>query len=417
MIFRARIVLPITAPPVEDGAVLISGDRIQWVGAWKDLAPHASVPVEDLGEVILLPGLVNAHCHLEYTHLAGVLTPPKSFPDWIKSILTAKSAWGFSDYALSWIDGARQLLQSGTTTVADIASIPELLDVVRPSTPLRVHSFLEMTGIRSRRPAEEIVSEAAHLLSELPGNPETVGLSPHALYSTMPELLEVTARVAAEKRWKISMHVAESISEFEMFMYARGPMFDWLAPQRARRDCGTGSPVRICERHGILSPSFIAAHVNYLWQDDAHRLASHGAHVAHCPQSHAYFRHHRFPRVELQAAGVNVCLGTDSLASTRISSAHRPRLSLFDEMTALSHSDSVITPREILELSTRNGARALGWAGLIGGLAVNSLADFITLPYLGPLSDAEARAASHTGNVQATWLGGDCVWRNPDRTR
>ena len=405
-----------TAPPIEDGAVLISGDRIQWVGAWKDLAPHASGAVEDLGEVILLPGLVNSHCHLEYTHLAGVLAPPKSFPDWIKSILTAKSAWDFADYALSWLDGARQLLQSGTTSVADIVSVPELLDVVRPSTPLRVHSFLEMTGIRSRRPAEEIVEEAIHWLSELPGHPETVGLSPHALYSTTPELLEVTAQVATQKKWRISMHVAESIAEFEMFMYARGPMYDWLVPQRARQDCGTGSPVRICENHGILSPHFIAAHVNYLWQDDAHRLASHGAHVVHCPQSHAYFRHHRFPRVELQEAGVNVCLGTDSLASTRVSSFHRPRLSLFDEMTALSQSDSRISPREILALATTHGARALGRPDLIGGLGGNSLADFITLSYQGPLSDAEARVASHSGNVLGTWVGGTCVWRNPDWT-
>ena len=78
MILRAKIILPVTAPPIEDGAVFIAGNKIQSVAPWKELRPHLRGKVRDLGEVILLPGLVNAHCHLDYTDLAGEISPAMS---------------------------------------------------------------------------------------------------------------------------------------------------------------------------------------------------------------------------------------------------------------------------------------------------------------------------------------------------
>lgn len=403
-----------TAPPLEDGAVFVSGGRIIAVGAWKDLAGHVTGKVIDVGDSILLPGLINAHCHLEYTHLVGVLPPPRTFPEWIKSILTAKSDWCFSDYFASWLGGANQLLQSGATTVADIVSVPELLDVTREATPLRVHSFLEMTGVRSRRDPREIVTDAVQFLGGLPQAKGGVGLSPHALYSTTPALLAEAAVAARKWRWPVTMHVAESQAEFDMFMFARGPMFDWLASQRDRSDCGVGSPVRMCERSGLLDLGFIAAHVNYLWQDDAQRLAAHGTSVVYCPQSHGYFRHHRFPRVELQNAGVNVALGTDSLASTRVSGPIKPTLSLFDEMRALAQTDSILSPRDILKMATIHGARALGISAQAGGLFSGGFADFITIPYSGKLKESEEATVSHSGSVFSTWIAGTCVWQRPN---
>jgi cytosine/adenosine deaminase-related metal-dependent hydrolase len=123
VLLRARIVVPVTAPPVEDGAVAVSGDRVVAVGSWRELSAAWPGPVTDLGEVILLPGLVNAHCHLDYTGLAGQLAPPRTFPDWIKAILAAKGAWTNEDFTRSWLDGAAQLLASGTTTVANTESL------------------------------------------------------------------------------------------------------------------------------------------------------------------------------------------------------------------------------------------------------------------------------------------------------
>ena len=97
-----------------------------------------------------MPGLVNAHCHLDYTDMAGQ-PAPKQFPDWIKGLLARKAAASYADYAQAWLRGAAMLLRTGVTTVGDIEAVPELLPDVWSSTPLRVGSFLEMTCVRSRR--------------------------------------------------------------------------------------------------------------------------------------------------------------------------------------------------------------------------------------------------------------------------
>ncbi len=410
MILRARIVLPITAPPVEDGAVLVSGDRIVAVGAWTDLRADHTGPVHDLGDVVLLPGLVDAHCHLDYTHLAGQLAPPRSFPDWIKAILAAKNGWGFSEFAASWLDGARQLLRSGTTTVADIASVPELLDVCRGAVPLRVWSFIEMTGVRSQRPPAEILAAAEELIRELPSGRGGFGLSPHAPYSTTPGLLRLCGETMRRDGRPVSSHVAESQAEFEMFMFRRGPMFEWLEHQRPMDDCGHGSPVRHLDRCGLLGARHLLAHVNYLWDGDARLLAERGASVVHCPQSHAYFRHHRFPRTDLAEAGVNLCLGTDSLASTRFAKGRPQELSLFDEMRVLAATDSQVSPDEILAMATVNGARALGLLGEVGAIAPGHKADLVAVPFSGELLCASDAVVHHEGDVAAAWIDGIREW-------
>ena len=196
MILRSRILLPISAPPVADGAVLILGDRIRFAGAWADLRPHVSEPPTDLGEGVLLPGLINAHCHLDYTDMAGQLPPPKNFTDWIGQITAAKEGWNHSDYARSWQRGAHMLLHSGTTTVGDIEARPELLPESWDATPLRVVSFLEMTGVRAGRAPREILEETAATLSGLSHSRCSAGLSPHAPYSTPPGLLRLSAALA-----------------------------------------------------------------------------------------------------------------------------------------------------------------------------------------------------------------------------
>ena len=107
MILRAKNVLPVTAPPIEDGAVFIDGNKIRAVLPWKNLRPHVTGKLYDLGEVILLPGLVNAHCHLDYTDMAGELPAPKNFTDWIAAITAHKTGWSYSDYARSWLQIGR----------------------------------------------------------------------------------------------------------------------------------------------------------------------------------------------------------------------------------------------------------------------------------------------------------------------
>jgi len=408
MLLRARIVLPISRPPIADGGVLISENRVAAVGRWHDLSRSATAPVTDLGQVILLPGLVNAHCHLDYTDMGGQ-PAPKQFPDWIKGLLARKAAASYADYAQSWLRGAAMLLRNGVTTVGDIEAVPELLPDVWSSTPLRVASFLEMTGVQSRRDPGAIVQEAAAKITSLRPLRGFVGLSPHAVYSTSPALLRATANLASLQNWRTTMHVAESIDEFEMCLHRRGLLFDWLKNQRDMSDCGHGTPLQQVYKSGLLGEKFLAIHANYLHPPDIETLAQTRSSVVHCPCSHAYFRHQPFLYHELAAAGVNVCLGTDSLASVTPTRPPGPELSLFSEMQTFASAHPDVTPGDVLRLVTVNGARALGLQGNVGEIAPNSFADFITIPYHGKIEAVESSVVHHHGKVAASMIDGQWV--------
>ncbi|HEY1717278.1 MAG TPA: amidohydrolase family protein [Verrucomicrobiae bacterium] len=411
MILRARTILPISQPPIENGAIVIFGNKIVAVGEWKNLsvgrASSRAEEIIDLGETILLPGLVNAHCHLDYTDMAGQLPPPKTFTDWIPQILAAKSAWTYSDYARSWINGAKMLLQTGTTTVADIEAVPDLLPEAWNATPLRVFSFLEMTGIRSQRNAKEILREAVEKLDSLSHKNCRASLSPHAPYSTSPELLKLAAEFARTKKLRVTTHIAESADEFEMFTHARGKMFDWLKRSgRDNSDCGLGSPIQHLERAGLLGENFMAVHANYLDEKDFDLLAKQNVSVVHCPHSHDYFRHEKFPLKKLLKAKINICLGTDSLSTARKSGKQKPQLNLFAEMRALAASEKTIPPEQILQMATINGARSLGMTGQIGELSDNAFADLIAIPFDGKSADIYEAVLHHASTVSASMIDG-----------
>lgn len=408
LILRARAVLPIRLPPIANGAVVIAGNRIAAVGCWSDLRARFSGPVHDLGEVALLPGLVNAHCHLDYTHMAGRFPPQKSFCDWIKLITTEKAHWTFSDFAASWIEGAKMLLRTGTTAVGDIEAVPELLPDVWNATPLRVISFLEMTGVRSRKDPETILHEAVGRMDSLAPHRCHAALSPHAPYSTTPRLMEGTAALARKRKLRVATHVAESATEFEMFQHARGEMFDWLRRnERTMTDCGGVSPVQLLARHRALTSNLLAIHVNYLAPGDAQLLAKNQVNVIHCPRSHDYFQHQEFPYRALTRAGVNPCLGTDSLATVRRHPRRDLELNMFLEMRAFAKKHPDVPARTILRMATINGARALGLSGKVGELRPNAFADLIALPCREKLADIYEDVVHYPGNVTASMIGGD----------
>jgi cytosine/adenosine deaminase-related metal-dependent hydrolase len=367
----------------------------------------------DLGGALLLPGLINAHCHLDYTGLAGQIPAPREFTDWIKSIMTAKAGLGYTDYAQSWLRGARELLEGGVTTVADIEAVPELLPEVLEATPLRIASFIEMTGVRAARDPQAIVDEAVGKAASLPEREPAHGLSPHALYSTTPALLALAARASRERGLRLVMHLAESEEESEMYLRRRGPLYEWLKGQRDMADTGAGSPVRAVERSGLLSDRFIAVHVNCLSDGDAACLGRSGASVAHCPRSHAYFGRRAFPWNPLTEAGVNICLGTDSLASVASSKRRPGRLDMFEEMRAFAAAHPDLSPEAILRLATVNGAAALGQSGNLGELREGARADLIAVPGDGRLAESYDAVLGHTGPVLAAMIGGRWVFRPP----
>lgn len=408
MLLRARIVLPISSPPIENGVVRIEGSRIQTLGRWGEIFSMSGEQVIDLGESILLPGLINAHCHLDYTDMAGQIRPQKDFPNWIKAILALKSAWSYSDFARSWANGAKMLLRSGITTVLDVEAVPELLPDVWSVTPIRVISFREIISLRKTQESEFKLAQAAAQWAALDGErePRIVGLSPHAPYTTHADLLRWAAHEAERRNWLLTTHVAESQEEFDMFRHASGAMYEWLKTQRDMSDCGHKSPIQHLDQCGYLSTRLIAVHANYLEAGDVARLASRGVHVVHCPQSHLYFGHAPFPYDPLARAGVNICLGTDSLASVKKNARQAPELSLFAEMHAFASAHPGVPPTTIVQMVTLNAARALGRASDLGQLAPNALADMIALEYSGPVDDGPAALFEHRPKLLTTIING-----------
>jgi cytosine/adenosine deaminase-related metal-dependent hydrolase len=302
------------------------------------------------------------------------------------------------------------LLEHGVTTVADIEAVPELLPEVTSSTPLRICSLFEVTGVRSRRAPARILADAAEKIDALAA---WAGLSPHAPYSTTPELLRRCGDLARERRWPMAIHVAESREEFQMMASASGSMFEWLEGQRDMSDCGLGSPVEHLHRHGLLGPNLLAVHVNYLGPGDADLLGSSGTSVVHCPRSHAYFRHRSFPWARLSATGVNICLGTDSMATVRLQNRQAGQLDLWTEMRTMADQQPDLKPEMLLRFATIHGARALGCAGKLGQISPGSRADLVTVPLARPGRDLYAAALGHIGPVHGVMINGRWVKSSP----
>jgi cytosine/adenosine deaminase-related metal-dependent hydrolase len=375
-LLRARHVLPISAPPIEDGAVLVSGHRITAVGRFSELNGRHDAEVIDLGESTLLPGLVNAHCHLDYTMMRRSISPQRSFTEWIRRINALKRSLGSEDYAAAILRGLEELRAYGTTAVANIESFPEVLQTLsRP--PIRVWWFLEMIDVRHRATSEETIAGALAFFDSRPDWPGGFGLSPHAPYTASGSLYELTAKAANAAGMPVTTHVAESREEWEMFRHARGELYDFMLKLgRWMFDCQPGrTPFGHVMAHAQPGPTWILAHMNELDESDFAALLAlppvERPSVVHCPGSHRYFRHAPFPLRRLLDCGINVCLGTDSLASTLT-------LSMFDEMRILSRREPDVAPAEFLKMATLNGARALGFTG--GRIEAGALADLIALP-------------------------------------
>ncbi len=411
---RARVILPVSQPAIEDGAVFVSRGRIAAVGRWRDLRRKAPAQVHDLGDALVVPGLVNAHCHLDYTDMAGAIAPPKSFLDWIEAIIALKAPWSYSDYAQSWLAGAGQLLRSGCTTVADIEAVPELLPEAWTATPLRVISCLELISVRRRQRPATLVRQATRKIHELPVGRSRAALSPHALYTTNPELLKSARRAAHRGRWPLTMHVAESALEMEMLQHSRGAMFHWLRKNgRDMSDCGVGSPVQRLAALKLLNPRFLAVHVNHLAPGDARLIARAGATVVHCPRSHAYFRHAPFPFAELHDARVNLCLGTDSLASIAKEGRLKPELDLFAELRVFAAGHPGLTPEEFLDLVTRNPAAALGEHGRLGELTHRAHADLLVVRSNAAPAAATAALIHESPKITGVMIAGEWAINPP----
>ncbi len=398
MILRARTVLPISAPPIEDGAVVIAGNSIAAVGKFSDIRAAHPGEVTDLGEQVLMPGLINAHCHLDYTMMRRSIQPQRSFTEWVRRINALKRSLSSDDYRAAIERGFTELRKWGTTTVANIESFPELLLDMAPP-PIRTWWFLEMLDVRNREATEEVVAGALAFFEAQPGWLGGFGLSPHAPYTASEALYEMAGAAAERLGMPITTHVAESREEWEMFRHGRGEMHHFMgALGRDMSDCTRGrTPFAHVAARERLGPQWLLAHMNELDASDIAFLANlpraSRPSVVHCPGSHRYFRHGPFQLARLMEIGVNVCLGTDSLASTH-------SLSLFEEMRMLWRGETWLDPAEILKMATLRGARALGINA--GKIAPGALADLIAIPHVLTMNDIHEAVLLHTQPV--TWM-------------
>lgn len=353
--------LPDAETALSDGAVVVEGDRIVWVGASGE-GPVADETI-DLGDAVLMPGLVNAHSHLDLTHLRGTVPFDGEFARWAERIVQGRKRPGMADAARR---GIREALARGTTAFGDIVdrrSFPEIVEVFR-ETGARGRLFVEAIGFRPEA-ADEIFEAVWDLVEmrALPGNVAT-GVSPHAPYSVSRPLLERAVAVADGHGRPLAVHLAETLEELAFLRHGIGPLRELL--KRAGADDPSfkpdGSAVAFLTRLQVTRAPLLLVHCNYLRPRDVPA----GAFVVYCPTAHAFFRHPEHPVLELLEEGVRVAIGSDSAASGET-------VDILSETQHLARVRPDLQARAVFRMATEWGARGLLWDS--GILAPGKLAD------------------------------------------
>jgi aminodeoxyfutalosine deaminase len=402
-LLRARYLLPTAgAAPIEDGALLIAGGRITAVGSYSPLRANAA-EIIDYGDAVILPPLVNAHCHLELSNFpqwaraCDETAAPTSFVGWIRRLIRVRRTLGAAPVPASVTAGIRQLLATGTGAVGDILTSPAALAPLLAS-PLYGRIFFETIGLEEERFAPALAAalvSARSLTFPLRG-----GLSPHATYTVSARHLEK----AISAGLPLAIHCAESAEESLFLRAGSGPIADelyaaagWPLPERAPGR----SPVAWLAAHGALSPQTLLIHGVQVDASDAARIAASGASVVLCPRSNARLGVGTAPVGLYRRAGVPLALGTDSLASN-------DSLSLWDELAFARSVYPEFSPGELLTIATCGGAQALGLANEMGELTVGAGAHLqvltaVTLPPVTELVEWLCRAEHQ---VIALWLAG-----------
>jgi len=356
---RARWVFPVAGPPIREGAIVISNGRIAAVG------PARGQPAEDLGNVAILPGLVNTHSHLDLSGLATPLGPPgQGLTDWIRRVIDYRRkprdcVAGFDPIQQGFRLGLEESVRLGTTTLGDVAQ-PAWPQEALAASPCDATVFLELIAPRMERVAAAMELAEAHLASSA-AKPQAAawrpGLSPHAPYSVHAELLRHAVTFSAGHHAPLAMHLAESREEMEWLRTGGGPLAGLL------ESLGAWDPTAIQPGSSPLdylrllarAERALVIHGNYLGDEEIGFLAEHRQRMAvvYCPRTHAWFGHRPYPLEKLLAAGAAVALGCDSRASA-------PDLSLLAEMRAVARRHPGVRPPVVLALGTLEGARALG---------------------------------------------------------
>ncbi len=374
----AAWVAPMDRPPFRYGADLIDGNRIADVGAAAALSDrHPDAETDDLGDVVLVPGLVNAHTHLELSLLKQA-EPPTSLADWLIRLLSrarGNPAHASRDVLAAVGEGVAQCLRFGVTTVGDVsAQFPFTRPLLRKS-PLRVVSYGEVRAMATRRPLTSPRIAAAADRSEEAGK-LTVGLTPHAPYSVEIDGYRECVRVATEHGMPLATHLAESTDEAPFLEHHAGrfrELWERIGGWDEHVPRFAGGPVRFAKAVGLLDVPTLLAHVNYVDDAELDLLATSRASVVYCPRTHAYFGHAPHRWREMLARGINVAIGTDSCASS-------PDLNPLDDARLLRRLAPDLDPLAIWRMATLRAARALGVDASAGTLTAGKAADIVAFP-------------------------------------
>lgn len=373
MILRAEWVVPVTVPPIRDGCVEFAGDRITGVGpAGEFTVAHSRVPSEyvDLGRVVLTPGLVNPHTHLELSCYAGAL-PRAPLWEWIARLIVLRRAPGQVERETAAATaGGWDSLRAGVTCVGDI-SRRNIAWRGLQNVPVRKVCFAELLSIADHPPRNP--SELTAALDEMPGDDRllTRGISPHAPYTVPADQIAAAISLARQRDLAWTTHWAETREEVAFLAgdpAALPAVLNSLAAAGGIAPPGA-KPGEFLRRLTEGTPGAVV-HGNYLTSADMAVLAADGHTLVYCPRAHEFFGHSPYPLRAALDAGVTVAVGTDSPASNW-------GVGMLDELNHVwrNHADLGLTPVDVFKMGTVHAARALRLEGRVGALAAGYLAD------------------------------------------
>jgi cytosine/adenosine deaminase-related metal-dependent hydrolase len=404
-IFAASLVLPVSAPPIRDGALLVRDGRIAAVGSSREIErENSDVEARYFPRHTIIPGAVNTHAHLGFRR--GDAPAGGSFSRWVTELvsrLPEKESW--TPQAAR--DSAREALESGTTFLCDSSPYGECLPQLAGSGMAGI-VFAEFFPFMFDSPEEAVNSIESTALSLREGLPSRVSVetSVHAPYTVDPESSRLAARKARERGERLAVHLSESPEEYEFVLRGTGGLERVFGEPVGWGGAGV-SPVRYAESVELLGPGTIAAHLaTGVSEEDVEILVHTGVAAAHCPRSNEYLGCGVSPVPEMLERGIRVGMGTDGLWSS-------PSMNLFEEALFAVNLHG-FDGETGLRLATLYGARALGIADETGSLETGKWADFALVEAVpgepGESPEMEVLEAAANGGVAVTVVGGELVY-------
>jgi cytosine/adenosine deaminase-related metal-dependent hydrolase len=388
--YRAAWVLPIDRPPIAGGVVTVERGLITRIG------DEPSGHIEDLGAVAILPGLVNAHTHLELSSMRGRLPALGSMPAWAASLIELRRSVA-NEPSKPIEDAIAEVRASGTCLVGDVTNTLATYERLAASD-LSAAVFRELLGFSAADP-DALVSAAVGQIQDLrPAASLRPSIVPHAPYSVSPALFEAIRRRAGGA--PLSIHLGESQAEIEFLRDGSGAWRTLLEsigawnPSWMPPGCG---PVEYMDRLGFVDEHLIAVHGVHFTDDELSRLAAVGATLVTCPRSNCWTGAGAPPVERFYASGIRVAVGTDSLASVE-------DLNLFAELAAVRRLAPSVPSRAILQSATRLGAEALGFGAELGTLQPGRRAEMIAVRLPAHVSNVEEYLLSGIEPRDVTWV-------------